>query len=219
MSYYQDDSKCTIDDLQKRIKDTDLIPSRLPLLQGIDKIFDILKKNGISSLSDLRKRLKSSKQIESFSTKSGIGVKYLALLRREVESYFPKTSSIEEFKLIPKEICQKLKSNGLTNTRKIYEAFEKDEEQCLQCDELGVDITTTKNIFKLMNLTRIQWVSPLFAEMLFDAGYNSPQSVSEADAVALYEKLVAINKQGKYFKGKIGLRDVKRLINAAKYVH
>jgi hypothetical protein len=67
-------------------------------------------------------------------------------------------------------------------------------------------------------LMRVQWVSPTFARMLIVAGYDSAVKVAEANADDLCEALASINAGGKFFKGKIGLRDIKRLVQAASYV-
>ena len=54
--------------------------------------------------------------------------------------------------------------------------------------------------------------------MLLSAGYYDAQSVSEADADIMHNKLNEINKGNNYFNGTIGLRDIKRWIKAASYV-
>jgi hypothetical protein len=43
MAYYLDAEKTNLDDLQKRIEDTDLVPSRALLLDGIQKKFKTLE--------------------------------------------------------------------------------------------------------------------------------------------------------------------------------
>jgi hypothetical protein len=54
--------------------------------------------------------------------------------------------------------------------------------------------------------------------MLLAAGYDSAKKVSEADAGELFKALDRVNKESKFFMGKLGLRDIKRLIKAASYV-
>jgi hypothetical protein len=82
----------------------------------------------------------------------------------------------------------------------------------------GVDAENIKMLAQLANLTRVQWVSPTFARMLIDAGYHSCSELVAADADELCEALERLNVGGKFFKGKIGLRDIKRLIHAASYI-
>ena len=63
MDYYLDDEKISLDELQKRIEETDLVPSRSSILENIKYNFTVLKEKGYSTLVDLRKELKNSKKI------------------------------------------------------------------------------------------------------------------------------------------------------------
>ena len=218
MNYYIDDTKFSLQDLQKRIEATDLIPSRISLLENIEAIFKELKKQGIKTLADLRKQLKTPKSINAFSTKSSLDEKYLAMLRREIESYFPKAFSINKFTWLSKKECEKLTVAGLNNTKKIYETLSQKDKVKKISTEYKISTSFLDMILNLVDLTRIQWTSSLFARMLLEAGYNTSKKVAQADAEELCNAVDATNKKGKYFNGKIGLRDIKRLINSAKYL-
>jgi 2-methylisocitrate lyase-like PEP mutase family enzyme len=54
--------------------------------------------------------------------------------------------------------------------------------------------------------------------MLIAAGYDTPASVAGAVPEALDTGMQAVNTENAWFKGRIGLRDIKRLIDAARYV-
>jgi hypothetical protein len=54
--------------------------------------------------------------------------------------------------------------------------------------------------------------------MLVCAGYTNVKMVSKANAEKLCGQLDRVNKENKFFKGKIGLRDIKRLIKSASYI-
>lgn len=152
MPYYLDAEKISLDDLQKRITETDLVPSRGSLLEEIDEIFLKLKAHGFVALADLRTGLKNPKNIPALS------------------------------------------------------------------EEVGVDADVIDALYVLADLTRIQWVSPTVAGMLVSAGYTDAKAVSDADPERLCSDLDRINKENKYFDGKIGLRDIRRLVKAASYV-
>lgn len=109
MNYYLDAEKISLDELRKRIKETDLVPSRSSLQENIEENFEILKENGYPTLASLRKELKNSKNIPSISQKTGITTDYLTLLRREIESYFPKPFPISMFDWLPEKYISKLK--------------------------------------------------------------------------------------------------------------
>ena len=218
MSFYIDDIKYSLDELQKRIENTDLVPSRISLLKNIDIIFKKLKKQGINTLSELRTQLKTTKSLKSFSIESGLDEEYLTFLRREIESHFPKAYSTNEFEWLSKTECEKLTVAGFNNTKKIYDKLVNRDNIKMISTELKINISFLETLLSLVDLTRIQWTSPLFARMLLEAGYDSTKKVAQADAEELYNKLYTVNKKKNYFKGKIGLRDIKRLVNSAKYV-
>ena len=54
--------------------------------------------------------------------------------------------------------------------------------------------------------------------MLVEAACDSASKLAAADAEELCEALARANEGGRFFKGKIGLRDIKRLVLAASYV-
>lgn len=218
MGYYINSEKVSLDDLQKRIEETDLVPSRSSLLENIKDKFRILKSHGISTLADLRKELRNSKKIPSFSKKTVIEEQYLTLLRREIESYFPKAFPLKSFDWVPEKELSKLEKKGYKSTALLFEALNSAKKREEIINTLGVDAKFIDSIYSLVNLTRIQWVSPTAARMLTSAGYTNAKMVSKANAEELCSQLEKVNKENKYFKGKIGLRDVKRLVKAASYV-
>ncbi len=67
----------------------------------------------------------------------------------------------------------------------------------------------------LADLSRVQWVSPTFARALYEAGYGSCSDVAAARAEDVYEAVLRANGGGKYYKGKVGLRDMRRLVQLA----
>ncbi|HOI13457.1 MAG TPA: DUF4332 domain-containing protein [Methanoculleus sp.] len=218
MPYYIDAEELSLDDLQKRIEETDLVPSRSSLLEDIDGAFSKLKAHGFVTLADLRKVLKNSKNIPALSKEVGVDAAYLTLLRREVESYFPKAHSVGAFDWFQTDDLAKLESRGLRNTALLYDALTTSEKREKAAIALGVDAGVIDSIYALADLTRIQWVSPMTARMLVSAGYKDAKAVSNANPERLCNDLDRVNKEHNYFKGTIGLRDVRRLVKAASYL-
>lgn len=210
MSYFIDD-RIPLIALKKRIVDTDLVPSRSSLKEGIDTKFSKLEENGYRTLSDLRKALKNAKRIPAVSKETGIEEQYLVLLRREIESYFPKPFPIRSFTLLDDTVIKKLEKEGIKNTQVLYETLRKG-------DLPGIDPETKETLSHLSDLTRIQWTNPTAAMMLLEAGYADARSVAVADPDKLCKDLDRVNENDRFFKGKIGLRDVKRLVKAASYL-
>lgn len=215
MAYYSDADKVTLDALLLRINETDLVPSRAVLRDEIDDHFNKLRRIGIQTLAELRKAVKNPKSMSSLAGKTGISSEYLTLLRREVEGYFPKASPLSDFNWLDQRAVAGLAAKGYKDAASLYAAIEAHgNEQIFGAD----DTAFSAELSSLVSLTRIQWVSPLTAKMLYDAGYKTVKSVADANAVELCRSLDEINSAGKYFKGKIGLRDIRRLIKAASYV-
>lgn len=217
MSFYPDSSNVTLSSLQKRLEETDLVPSRISLLNNIRDNFNKLKAAGLLSLADLRRELKNIKNISSFSKKCGIDTEYLTLLRREIEGYFPKSLPLSDFDWLPKKELAKLEKEGFVNSASLYEVVESTKKRVEISKSLGIELQFIEQLYSLINLTRIQWVSPVFARLLVAAGYDNAKKVSEAEAEQLYVAIDKVNKENQFFKGKIGLRDIKRLVSASCY--
>ena len=216
MGYYINDRSTSLDDLRTRLEATDLIPSHRPLLDGAAKKLGALKKVEVKTVADLRARLKSKKSLASLADDSGIDEDYLVLLRRAVEGFFPKPQPLKEFDWVEGEIIVKLEQSGVKNTRQLYEVASSDPNSFAESAGLGSG--DLLGITALADLSRVQWVSPTFARTLVAAGFTSARAVHQANPETLYEAVLQANKKDCYYKGKVGLRDIKRLIVAAGYV-
>jgi isopentenyl diphosphate isomerase/L-lactate dehydrogenase-like FMN-dependent dehydrogenase len=218
MGYYIDAENIALNDLRTRIQETDLVPSRLSLLDGIEINFKKLEQYGIKTLAHLRHGLKTSKRLEAVANATAIDRQYLILLRREIESYFPKPFVLKAFDWLSKDLIEELEENGIRDTETLYQAGSSSIRKAELARSAGVDVSALDALFQLADLTRVQWVSPTAARMLVEAGYESSARLAEADAEILSEALLRVNEGGRFFKGKIGLRDIKRLIRAAGYI-
>lgn len=215
--YSIDAEKITLDDLQKRIEATDLVPSRVPLLDQLESKMKALEQQGITTLARLRNELKNPKRLEALANATGIDAQYLVLLRREIEGYFPKPCALKSFDWLPAAEVAKLEQLGIADTAALYEATGSTQKRAELVQSSGVDPVTLEVLAQLADLSRVQWVSPTFARMLVAAGYDSVTQLAQAGAEALYDALARVNAGERFFKGKIGLRDVKRLIQAAQF--
>ena len=119
---------------------------------------------------------------------------------------------------LPKNECDKIEAQGLKTSVLIYEGLNTTKKRTELSNEIKINLQFLTSLFNLVNLTRIQWVSPVFARMLVAAGYEKPETIAKADTEKLCHEVDQANKANTFFKGKIGLRDIKRLIKAASYV-
>lgn len=217
MAYYINDQSISLADLQRRIESTDLVPSREILKLGIKDNFACLMRSGITNLKELRFELKSNPKLKNLAIKSDIEVDYLVLLRREIEGYFPKPFSLEEFNL-PADALAILSSMGLKNTSLFYEATNDEVKISKMVEETKLDGGLIHELASLCSLTRVQWTSPTAARMLYESGVHSAEELASTKADDLYDSLNRVNFGFRFFKGKIGLRDVKRLVRAAEFL-
>ena len=117
MAHHIDAENVGLDGLRKRIEETDLVPSRASLLDGIEtKLRALEQQGGVTSLAGLRRELKNSKRLEVLSTATGVDKQYLVLLRREIQGYFPKPSALETFDWLPGGELAKLEEVGIRDT-------------------------------------------------------------------------------------------------------
>lgn len=218
MAYHIDAEHISLDDLRKRIEATDLVPSRASLTGKIGEKIEALEKQGITTLASLRENLKTSKRLAAVAEATGIDTHYLTLLRREIESYFPKPATLNVFDWLPEDERVKLEHHKIGDTAALYERASSAQQRSELAQSTGVDATTLEMLARLADVMRVQWVSPTFARMLIAAGYDGAAKVAAANADDLCEALSRINAGERFFKGKIGLRDTKRLVQAARYV-
>jgi hypothetical protein len=172
----------------------------------------------IQSLGELRTHLKSKKKLAILAQRLAQDEEILNLLRREIESYFPKPYPLTEFTQLSAQELETLRSFGYLTTQSIVEGLSRVSSRETLAQESGISLSTIDLLYAMCSLTRIQWTSPLFARMLLDCGLSSPEKVNAADPETLFQSLKDANEEHHYFKGTIGLRDVKRLIHAAGYV-
>ena len=134
MAYHIDAENISLDDLRKRIEATDLVPSRAGLTDKIREKMKALEKLGIITLASLRDELKNSKRLAAVAEATGIDTQYLTLLRREIESYFPKPAVLKVFDWLPKDEIVKLEQNGIGDTAALYEADKWCEKTIRACE-------------------------------------------------------------------------------------
>ena len=200
MRYHLDAERISLDEVRKRIEETDLIPSRTSLLDGISTKIKALKQHGVTTLASLQKELENSRRLEALSNTTGIDRQYLTLLRREINGYFPKPPALKDFDWLPGGEIATLEEKGIRHAAGLYETTSSLEDRTELAKSTGVDMAILEELFRLADLTRVRWVSPTTARMLVEAGYDSASKVAAANAEDLYEALVCVNEGEKFFK-------------------
>jgi predicted flap endonuclease-1-like 5' DNA nuclease len=205
----------TLKDLKRKLEKADLIPSQLPLLDGIDKNLAALKKAGVQNLEDLSRNLRGSKGPASLAAKSGLSADYLVLMRRTIEGFRPKPLPLRDYPGIDDAAVRALAESGIVDSKSLYEAALGKKARTALAKSTGIAAKTVEEFANLSDLSRIQWVGSTFARVLYVAGFISPTQIAAADPVAVYDAVMRANEANKLYRGKIGLRDIKRLVKLA----
>lgn len=206
----------TLDDLRQRIEATDLIPSQEPLLEAIADRFARLGKAGIITAVDLQEATKNKRAIAALADTSSVDADYLTLLNRAVRGFFPKPKRLKEFDWLAPDLLARLDAAGLKNTDHLRDAVAADPAALVE--RAAVTPKEQAELLVLADLCRVQWTSPSFARVLVAAGFDSAAAVANAAPEPLCDAVAEANERSGFYKGKIGLRDIKRLIAAAGYV-
>jgi hypothetical protein len=218
MTFHIDSKSISLDDVKVRLQEIDLVPSRQSLLKDIENRFETLKRHNVSNLAELRDKISTSKRIDAFSIVTKLESEYLNLLRREIGGWFPKPLKLQEFSWISKSELSKLIDSEYNNSKALHESVASVSDFRSISELTGCNAEVLKELVKLSRLTRIQWVNPTVARMLIFCGYETVDDVASAEPERLFEGLSRINDEHCFYKGKIGLRDIKRLVNAAAFV-
>ena len=188
-SYHIDTSEYSLQEMKEDLLSRDLIPSRLPLKEGLESNFQILEGEGIQTLGDLISALKNKKKIGEFSSASGISEKYLTLLRREANSYLPNPVPLDKFSGFEEKDINKLAAAGVKNSRHLFEIVKANSGSLPA--KFGVSQEFLSELAGLSDLVRAYGVGPAFARILFDTGIHSIsefRSFTPRQVIDLYEK-------------------------------
>ena len=190
-SYHIDTSKYSLRAMKEDLLSRDLIPSRLPLKEGLVSSFQILEGEGIQTLGDLITALKNKKKIGEFSSASGLSEKYLTLLRREANSYLPNPVPLDKFSGFEEKDITKLAAAGVKNSRHLFEIVKDNLDSGSLPAKFGVSQEFLSELAGLSDLVRAYGVGPAFARILYDTGIHSIsefRTYTPRQVIDLYEK-------------------------------
>lgn len=218
MAYHIDLELISLEDFKQRLQEADLLPSQKILKEEPDQRFDCLKKHNIKNMLDLQKALKTKAKVQSFAKESGVPEKYLIIMRREVNSYQPKPNNFKDIPGIEPEVLAKLSAAGIKHTRHLFDKILTPVKRKDFSLQTGIPLGGVEILAKMTDLSRIKWVGPIFTRLLIQAGYDTAEKVSLADFGELHKTLTKLNEEKKYYKGQLGLNDMKLCVKVAKDV-
>ena len=218
MAYSIDFASLDLNYLHNRLMHEDLIPSQLPLQHHLIENLELLKANGISKLSQLHDALKKDSDIKNLSKQTGIDSNYLKLLRRALRGYTPKPAKLADYPHIDVEAITILDKHGSVDSCTFWTAAYVKKDRQRIASETNISLSILDELICLTDLSRIQWVSAIFSRSIYNSGYKTVEAVSSADSEHLAHSIAETNQREQLFKGRIGIRDIRRLIFLASHL-
>ncbi len=216
MAYYINFKSIPLSKFEGKLTNAYLPPSRMVLKKNIQVIFGYFKEIGIENLHDLHQKLKNKQWRFEMETIGIFPSGYLNVLLREINSLHPKAQKLSEFTNIPKETADLLAKNNITDTFKLYEAALTPQSRLELAYKTGIKLDMIEMLSCLADLSRIKWVGPTFAMVLYKTGFQNVQKVANAIPAKMHTIIQEQNQNKELFNGNIGLNDIKVCILAAK---
>ncbi len=218
MSYYIDLEKITLDEYKAKLEVGYLPPSRMILKENINERFEVLKNNGINNLKELQQTLKQKNKLTEFCKIECFSEEYLSILLREINSMHPKPNKLKDFIGISTDTINKLEKSGIKDTFKLFDKVKNSQKRQELAHFLDISEDEILLLTKLTDLSRIKWVGATFARMLLEVGCDTVKNAANFNPEDLYQKINQINKEKSFYKGNIGLNDMRIFVLAAKDV-
>lgn len=215
VEYYIDLSAISIDSLKDKLKTEDLLPSQQILREDMEERFRKIKSYGLKTVEDLKKALKTKKEVNCFALKTSLPADFLTVLRREINSYHPRPRKIKDFPGISDTTKNNLEKIGIKTTVDLFNRVTTMKKREALEKEIGPIGEEMLLLAKLTDLSRLRYVNETFAALLADSGYDSLQKIREADHSEMHKELISVNNEKEIFKGNFGLHDIRFLIREA----
>jgi hypothetical protein len=215
MAYFIDLSKISLEVYKEKLKTAYLSPGRMILKENIDKRFSLLKEAGAGTVRDLLIILRSKKKFAELAKQRELPSEYLIILLRELNSIHPKPNKIRDFPGLSEDTIENLEAKGLTNTVKLYDRVLTAESRKVLSQETGIAQDIITEVAKLSDISRVKWAGVTFARMLYHLGYDSVEKISRANPVDMHQQINRLNLEKGFYKGSIGLNDIRIFIAAA----
>ena len=218
MEYSIDLSKMDVQKYKAFLKGQYLIPSRQILHENIDDNFKIFKNYGFKYLSELKQALSTSAKMDKLSKETGISSEYLNVLRRELGTFDKKGISFSDFPIIDKNAISKLGKKDIKNTKDFFEYYFKENNEKRISEKLDIPVQMVKCLISLSCLVRINGIASLAAVTWYEAGYKTIKDIVNSSKEEMLKKVIKTNEEKKYYKAKLGLKDMQFVIDFAKLI-
>lgn len=218
MAFYIDLNRIPLDEFKNRLKTERLLPSQQVLKEKTDERFSLFAEQGIHSMGDLHNKLKNKKNLQLFVQETGFPEDFLTILRRELNSYQPAKRAIKDFPEIQEHTWQALAAKGIKTTYDLYPSVCNKEERHQFFSQNKISAEEGSRLTRLTDVTRLRYVNPAFANLLIHSSFDRIELIQKANPQALFENLLQLNEDKKFFKGSIGQNDMELVIRDSQYI-
>lgn len=218
MGYYIDLEKISIGEYRDKLESAYLPPSRMILKEKLDERFGHLNDMGIRNVKELLQLLRKKDKVAELQKTSCFSGEYLTILLRELNSLLPKPNKVGDFPGVSNDTVLALEKLGIKDTLKLFDKVLTPESRAELARLTGIPASEVLKLAKFTDLSRIKWVGVSFANMLCEAGFDTVEKLADADPVWLHEKINQVNKENSFYKGQIGLNDMRIVVETAKEV-
>jgi len=215
MGYYIDLKKISLEQYHQKLSISYLPPSRMMLKERTEERFRHFRDKGINNVKELLQFLKKQNNFDELRKIECFSGDYLTILLREIKSIQPKPNRISDFSVITKDTVIRLGKIGITNTEKSYPKILTTQSRDELASQTGISTEEILQLTKLTDISRMKWVGVLFAQILFETGFDTVNKIKFADSVELHKRVNTLIKEKQIYKGQIGLNDIRILIDVA----
>ena len=182
----------SLEQFRHMLETKNILPGRKILLEQLDERFAALASMGVGNLADLSAALKSKAKQEAFSKASGLPLDYLAILRREVNSYLSKPFDLGKIPGVDPEYVKRLAAAGIKHTKHLFERAMSKADRAALAEQIGVPHEALLELVKFADLARIVGVGPASVRPLCEAGIDTPEAFLTYSVDELLERVRAV---------------------------
>lgn len=218
MGYYMDAANISLDEYANMLKTRYLLPGQMILRENLESIFNILKSSGINNMQDLKAALKTKKKAETFAASLDIPTNYIIVLRRQLLSHFPPARKLAHYPTLRENEKIALSNIGILTSEQIFPFLINKKLRDDLAQKTNSSNERILHIAKLIDVTRLRYVSPIFATLIVHSKYDCVAKIAQASADEMYDELRTTNEGNKFFKGNLGKNDIIFLIEDTQNV-
>ncbi len=198
----------TVEEFEKIMLTTQLLPSQKLILEGISHNTRKLKDKGLTNLQEVHDLLGKKQNYPAISKDMGIDGDYLVILNRMVNSYIAKVLPLGKLGIFTKEELELLEKEKINNTKQYYEALlstgQKEElsaRTCISLSRIGYALHIT-------DLLRINGVGVDYARILYETGVKGIGDYNRTTSETILRSVNELNRERAFSKATLGISDI-----------